>query len=37
MIASKVGYFLAQSVWISDVTIKQDLMLDTENTLLGPL
>ena len=37
MVASQVGYFLAQSVRINDVTIKQDLMLDTANTLLGPL
>ena len=37
MVASQVGYFLAQSVRIYDVAIKQDLMLDTEITLLGPL
>ena len=37
MVASQVGYFLAQSVRINDLIIKQDLMLDTENTLLGPL
>ena len=37
MVASQVGYFLAQSVRINDVKIKQDLMLDTANTLLGPL
>ena len=37
MVASQVGYFLAQSVRINDVTIKQELMLDAANTLLGPL
>ena len=37
MVATQLSYFLAQSVRINDVTIKQDLMLDTENTLLGPL
>ena len=37
MVASQVGYFLAQSVRINDVTIKQDLMLNTAKTLLGPL
>ena len=37
MVASQVGYFLAQNVRINDVTIKQDLIPDTANTLLGPL
>ena len=37
MVASQVCKFLAYCARINDVTIKQDLMLNTAKTLLGPL
>ena len=37
MVASLVCNFLAYCARINDVTIKQDLMLNTAKTSLGPL